>query len=331
MNFLIKESYNMDLLNFFNVLTGNDFYTKYHMEAYAKYKDILSEEAKNNIKAMAEINSSAMLGPIMCLVISAVPDFNSRKLQEILADKEQIKHYFSNSVYFDEEEWNTKEKLIDLVILVVNELEERGFYKYWIEERLPKINECMNELKEFALQYNLQEEIESMLGITGNMEDITLYLCSFASPHGMKICGNNYISDYTFPMETTLLVAVHEMFHPPYDSKNLKNELNMIAEEPFFKKVFETKDPRFGYTEIDGFIEENVVEAMGLFVGEKLGLVKDTTEYLKNHDEGSHVLSVILMKYFKLYPKTREQSFEDYFKYLVKQLPFGKFEREIPW
>lgn len=327
MNFVIKESYNLDLLNFFNVITGDDFYTKYHMEAYIKFKDTLSNEAKNNIKNLVEINESSMLGPMLCLVISAVPDFNSLKLQDLLGDTKLIKKYFSNSVYFDEEEWNTKEKIFKPILHIINELEKNGFYEYWTEKRLPEIMKSKKDLSGFVSQYNLQEDMENMLG-TRCMDEITLYLCSFASPHGIKICGNNYISDITFPRETTLLVAVHEMFHPPYNSKNIKEELKRVEEEPFFKNAFETKDPKFGYAEMDGFIEENVVEAMSLFVCEKLGLVKDSFEYLKKHDKGSHVFSVILMKYFKLYQKPKEQSFEEYFRYLIKQLPFGRFKEE---
>lgn len=327
MNFLIKRSYNLDLLNYVNVITGDEFYTRFHPEGYLKFKDRLSQGAKSNIKELVKINESSMLGPVLCLVISSVPDFNSMNLQELILNTDLIKNYFSQSIYYEGEIWEAKEEILNLILPVIRELEEEGFYKYWAEERLPKINESMKELDEFLSKYHINEDIENMLG-TRSIDEITLYLCSFASPHGMKICGNSFISDISFPKETTLLVAVHEMFHPPYNSQGLKEELKKIAEEPFFINAFKTKDPRFGYSEIDGFIEENVVEAMSLLVCEKLDLVKDSIEYLKLHDEGSHVFSVILMKYFKLYEKPKGKSFEDYFKDLVKVLPFGSFKEE---
>lgn len=327
MKFSIKESYNFDLLNYINVITGDDFYTKYHMDAWLKFRDTLSDEAKNIIKEIIKINEGPSLGPVLSLVMSSVPDFNTRSLLEMLADANMIKEYFSKSVYFSEDVWSAVKKMLDLIEPVIKELEDGGFYSYWVGERLPVIRESAGKLEEYVLEYDLQDGIENMLG-NKSMDEITLYLCSFAAPHGMKVIGNNYISDVTFAMDFTLLVAVHEMFHPPYDSKNIKEELKRIAEEPFFKNAFDTKDPMFGYTHMDGFIEENVVEAMSLFVCDKLGLVKNSIEYLLKHDKGSHVFSVILMKYFKLYEKPREQSFEEYFMDLVKVLPFGRFREE---
>lgn len=327
MNFLVKKSYNLDLLNFFNVITGDEFYTKYHLEAYLSFKDLLSDESNYAIKALVEANESSMLGPMLCLVFSSLPGFDTMKLQELTNKKEILKDSFSKTVYYDEKEWEKQEGAIDIVLSIITELEEKGFYEYWVRERLPLIDRSRVELEEYLSRYNINEDIENMLGNRG-IDEITVYLASFASPHGMKICGNNFISDVTFPKETTLLVAIHEMFHPPYNANNILEELKLIGEEAFFRHAFETKNPQYGYAEINGFIEENVVEAMSLIIGEKIGIVEDPIEYLKKHDDGSHVFSVILMKYFKLYRKPKDKSFEEYFKELIRKLPFGQFEAE---
>ncbi len=50
--------------------------------------------------------------------------------------------------------------------------------------------------------------------------------------------------------------------------------------------------------------------------------------YLARHDEGSHMLSVVLLEYFKRYPKPQGQTFHQYFMGLVQKLPIGSLDRE---
>ena len=93
------------------------------------------------------------------------------------------------------------------------------------------------------------------------------------------------------------------------------------------RHAFETKDPRFGYATMAGFIEENVVEAMAIFICHKIGLEKDPIGYFAKHDGGSHMLSVVLFEYFGKYPKSSEQSFEAYFLELFQKMPVGSLDR----
>lgn len=46
------------------------------------------------------------------------------------------------------------------------------------------------------------------------------------------------------------------------------------------------------------------------------------------HDDGSHVLSVVLLDYFKRYPKPKNQKFHDYFRMLMGILPIGSLNQE---
>jgi len=118
------------------------------------------------------------------------------------------------------------------------------------------------------------------------------------------------------------------MFHPPYNAKKLPKELDALTEDPLLKRAFEGKDPKYGYLTMRGFIEENVVEAMTLSICEKLGWETDPMGYLARHDEGSHMLSVVLLEYFRRYPKSQDQTFQQYFKGLAERIPIGSLDRE---
>ncbi len=47
------------------------------------------------------------------------------------------------------------------------------------------------------------------------------------------------------------------------------------------------------------FLEGNIVEGAHVFLAEKLGLEKDPLEYFIKHDQGSHVISVLVYDYLK--------------------------------
>ena len=328
MNFYVRTSYNLDLLNFINILTGGQFYTDRHQGMYERFGEPLTTQIKGNIKRAVEINGSAMLGPILSLVISAVPNFEKRNLVRLFEDTAFLESCLKNYQYYSAEIWAEKVFLFDTLLPVIKELESKGFRDYWQEERLPMIKKEQKQLSTFARKFQLNKEIELMLGKGQAPESITVYLCSFAAPHGIKICGPKYISDIAFSMETTLGIAVHEMFHPPYDAKNLERELEQLGNDPLLQHTFKTKDPKYGYPTMTGFIEENVVEAMAIFICHKIGLEHDPLGYFEKHDEGSHKLSMVLFDAIGNHPKSIEQPFEEYFRELLKKLPVGSLDRE---
>lgn len=328
MNFHIHTSYNLDLLNFINILTGEKFYTDHHEGMFERFGKNLSSESKDKVKQAVQINNSAMLGPILSLVISAVPNFEKRSVIKMFEDPAGLERYLMQYPYYDERLWAERENLFQTLIPVIQELEKNDFRKYWQEEKLPAIKKKQHQLHKYANQFHLDVEIEGMLGNGQAPESITVYLCSFAAPHGIKICGPKYISDIAFSMETTLGIAVHEMFHPPYSARNLQTELERLGNDPLLQHSFNSKDPKYGYPSMTGFIEENVVEAMAIFICHKIGLEEDPLEYFEKHDEGSHRLSVVLFDAFSKHPKSIEQPFEDYFRELLEKLPVGSLDRE---
>lgn len=328
MSIIIKESYNLDILNFLNVITGVDFYTKHHTAAYLKFKDLMSDEGRKYAKALAE-KTKGMISPYLTLVISSVEGFENVVLAELLENQELLKSSFSKYSYFNPDNWENKRDMLKPTAHLIRELEANGFKDYWIKERLPLIKEKQTELDVFMKEYNIQKELEVLLGKGIKDNSITLYLCSFASPHGIKLCNPSYISDVAYSKETTLRIAIHEMFHPPYNRDRLKKELEALAEDSLIKEAFENQNPQFGYSTIQGFIEENVVEAMELYVSEKAGLIKDPLAYLDKHDEGSHVFSVVLLKYLKEQPKPIDETFENYFKVLLKGMTIGNLTEEF--
>jgi hypothetical protein len=110
------------------------------------------------------------------------------------------------------------------------------------------------------------------------------------------------------------------MFHPPYEYDKVHDYVQILFNKPWVKKAFDNQPPNSGYNTMAGFIEENIVEALGIYLAVKLGADIKPYEYFENHDGGSHVVSPLFYKHLCENAKTREQSFEDYFADFVTSL-----------
>ena len=82
-NFRICTSYNLELLNVMNVLTGDSSYIKRHKEAYNRFGVNLSENSKNCLTKAVNIFGNTMLGPFLSNVISAVPNFEDCDVEDL--------------------------------------------------------------------------------------------------------------------------------------------------------------------------------------------------------------------------------------------------------
>jgi hypothetical protein len=328
MNFNVRYSYNFDLVNSMNVLTGEPLYMEWQEGIYERFGETLSDQSKDNIKKAVEINERPMIGPLLSLVISAVPNFERRSVVRMFSDTDLLQEYFKRYSYYEAENWPQYTSIFGLLLPVIQELETLGFREYWKKERLPKIKQMQRQFYSFANKFDLDHEVGSMLGIGQALEGMTVYLCTFASPHGIKVCGPRYITDVAYSKETSISIAIHEMFHPPYNAQKLATELDRLGADPLLEYSFEKNDPKFGYSTMKGFIEENVVEAMAIFICHKLGLEKDPFAYFAKHDGGTHMLSVVLFAYFSRYPKPSNQPFEEYFRELLNVMPVGSLDKE---
>lgn len=90
LEFNVCYSYNLDLVNLLNVLTAEEIYVRQHSTIFTLFGERLSEESKGCIEKAVLINESAMLGPLLSLVISAVPDFEQRSIVGMFADTDLL-------------------------------------------------------------------------------------------------------------------------------------------------------------------------------------------------------------------------------------------------
>ena len=320
MKLLTGISYNLDVLCLLNIFTADDFFTERHQAVFDAWYPRLSDDIKDKIRTMVDEQSNTMLSPTVTLFVSSLDDFNNRTLVEMLGCFNEIEASMNRTQYiFDKEAFKEQfSRFKEVYIPLIVELEENGFREYWEAHWLPKIQQRCLEINGRLADFNIDEALQPF----GDMDnaDCTIYLCAFTDPLGIKLCGNNLITDIRYSLDIILSNATHELFHPPYKHEMVQDAVQTLFDKPWVKEAFDSQAPNSGYNTMEGFIEENIVEALGIYLAVKLGAAIEPYEYFKNHDGGSHVISPHFYKYLCENEKMRTQSFEDYFICFVASL-----------
>ena len=110
------------------------------------------------------------------------------------------------------------------------------------------------------------------------------------------------------------------MMHPPYEASDpaVKNAIETLRADPFLMDKVQHHDPSFGYNTLEGFVEEDCVQALEQNVAEQFdrnGDLKGNPEkYWAEQDGGMHVVAVALYQLMKQenFPKAGE-SFTQFF------------------
>jgi hypothetical protein len=323
MRIVTRASFNLDTLCFFNALTADEYYVKRHREAFDLFYPSLSRRVKEGMAAMTARQGYSMLAPALTLMVSSLEGFDERGLAGMLAGHEEIVRAMDRTEYgFSREEYDRFFAFFtDTAIPLTEELKELGFEAFWRAERLPRIEEKCAALDGYLRRYRVEDVAGAYKPFA--CQNLTVYLCSFAAPHGIKLCGCNLISDVSYPLDTVLSNITHEMFHPPFDHARVRPALDILARKPAVTRAFAGQSPNSGYHDMDGFLEEHVVEALGIYILTRLGVDIDPEAYFKTHDGGSHVVSPYLYRYLAARPKNPAEPFEDYFARFVDSLGEG--------
>ena len=323
MDLIIRPSYNLDVLNLLNILTGEPPYTDVHPDVYQEFGQLLSQDSRDTLKMVTEALGNGMISPLVAFAISFVPRFEDGDLLALLLDEERILASFQEREPRMLAQAARLLPLFRLIAPVIEEVEELSFHGYWTSEKLPVILEKQEQLQQFIKESAFEQEIKSMLGKSHQNDRITLFLCALAAPYGIKISGNRYITDASYGIGTILGKALRELLQPTFDYLALQQALENLSDDPFIRLAFERTDPKYGFPEIQTYLKENILEAMALFITHKTGLEADPVGHLQTFNGGSFVFSVILLDYMQTHPKDPSIEFSDYFLDLIEKMPSG--------
>jgi len=315
---------NFDFICFLHVLTDDELSIGDHKTDFDRFLPLFSDKIKEKVQRMKQKydNESVLFWPLVNLLLSAVDNHETRDLRDLLTSHGEIREGIGRSPYF---KTDTDKKLTahfdafaEVIAPFLDELDTIGFTDYWETEKKPLLKARCAVLNSYLEKFYISDEVNRLIPVKD--EDILMWVCAYAGPYGAKLCGYNMISDPSWTDEQILSTITHEMFHPPYNHAKVADAVEKLGNLPWVAAAYENQHPNHAYKPMSGFVEENVVEALGIYILTKMITDFDAFGYFAEHDHGSHVISPFLFNYLHTNPKSAEQSFEDYFINFVAEI-----------
>lgn len=94
-------------------------------------------------------------------------------------------------------------------------------------------------------------------------------------------------------MPTTVRIAAHEMLHPPVpmDGAAARAALEALGRDPLITRIIREHDPKWGYTTLEGMLNEGLCQALDQLISERLGVARNPADRWHHSDDGMHVIA----------------------------------------
>jgi hypothetical protein len=321
----LRPSLTLDALCLLNALSGDPYYLEYYRAEYDHFDPLFTPEERDafrKLKTIIKDGDSDIISAKMALYFSATGDETLDQLVETAHDSSKMRAALMKTTYWSDDGWAVYEKARPHLEMALRALRRVGLGPYWETTARPRIEHRISELAPELSKYNVIPAIEAKLGKPLSSNRIAVYLLAYSEPHGIKITGTQFITHVSYPFRIVLRNAVHEMMHPPYDASDPKvaSAIADIGRDPLIHDKVTNHDKSFGYNTIEGYVEEDSVEALEEIVCEEFGLERDAREYWKTHDDGIHVLAAAIYAGYKqvLHDRKEEISYPEWFVRAVR-------------
>jgi len=315
----IRPSQAFDVLCLLNTLTVDSFYLGYYDSDYRKFAPKLTPEAKAalaNLKRKVKDEKGQIISASLCLYFSATDDSTLDDLIATLAETSQMQNNLKKTPYYDDGGWALFESVRADLGVVFHFLKDIHFEDYWRDSILPIENAKIDSIKNDLPKYNVIAEVETLLGFPLSSNKITVYMLYYSQPHGIKITGTRFLTDVAWPFRIVVRNAAHEMMHPPFvlgTDPRLVAALNQLKTDDFLMDKAVHHNPAFGYNSLDGFMEEDCVQALEQLINEKLKIDREAHLRWKESDDGMHVFAVALYEVMKKERfNDKQETFQDF-------------------
>lgn len=324
----LEPSFTFDVLCFLNTLSGDEYYLKYYQEEYDKIAPKLTPEAREalaSLKHKLKDEGGAIISAFLTLYFSAGDDQTLDDMLATLRAPESLQEKLRVTPYYSEEGWESFLSVQNELQTILAFLKDIHYDAYWRENIQPKVTARIAEIGDTLPQYNIVPAIEAQLGTPLASNQITVYVLYYSQPHGIRITGTRFLTDLAWPFRIVLRNAIHEMMHPPYElaaDPTLRATLERLRGDAFLLDKVENHNPSFGYNSLEGFLEEDCVQALEQSVNDRFGLAVDPRKRWTENDDGMHVFAVALYSIMK--QENYNEGGESFRDFLVRMIESGK-------
>lgn len=301
----VQPSFKYDVLSLLNTLTGDPYYLQYYHDEYAHFEGLLTRAAREalaDLQRKIKDEGGSIISAFLTLYFSATEDETLDEMLATLENSRTMRDNLQATPYYNDSGWELYLSVRPELKTIFEFLKAIDLPEYWRERVHPRVTERIREIEPQLPKYDVVREVERLLGRRLPSDTITVYMLSYSQPHGIRITGTRFLTDLAWPFSIVLRNAVHEMMHPPYDYREdpqLRTALTQLRADEFLMDKVEHHNPAYGYNSFEGFVEEDVVQALDQIIGERLGIARDAQQRWRESDDGMHVLAVALYSLMK--------------------------------
>jgi hypothetical protein len=293
----VRSSEGFDALAFLGPLSGNDLYTRFYGPDTAALAPRLPEAIRNDIvKLSSDANTDGfgLLGPTLSLLFST--NGNDATVDTLLAAlkarEERIRPSYQASQYWDEKAWKWFDGAAPRIERILSAMRDAGFASFRAERAGSDLAVRIAEVQRSLGSFDVITWHEKLTGRTFE-PTIEIVLLQFSKPHGIKVQGQTFLQATDYDTATTVRIAAHEMLHPPVpmDGAAATAALAVLKRDELIMRIVREHDPRWGYTTLEGLMDEDLTEALDQLISEALGVARNPADRWRKSDDGMHVLA----------------------------------------
>jgi hypothetical protein len=83
------------------------------------------------------------------------------------------------------------------------------------------------------------------------------------------------------------------------DGAAARAALAVLSKDPLMTRIVHDHDPRWGYTTLEGILNEDLCQALDQLISEALGVGRNPAKRWRESDDGMHVLAAGLYGYLR--------------------------------
>ena len=285
-----------DAIAFLGALSGRDLYrARYAAEADA-FGPRLPADVRTDVPKLADESDKSSFGllwPVLANILSGAGITTLDSVIAALSDLEgKVRPAFLSNASREDSDFDWLKANAPRLIRVFMAMRDAGFAAFRRERLGAGFEDRIAEVSRALAGYDVVRWQEKLAGRVFDPV-INVVLLAFSKPHGAKMRDQTFLQAADYDTATTVRIATHEMLHPPFpmDGPAAKAALAILAKDPLIPRIVREHDPKWGYTTLDGMLNEDMCEALDQLISEALGVARNPADRWRQADDGIHVLA----------------------------------------
>jgi hypothetical protein len=301
----VRSSEGLDAISFLGPLSGRSLYTEPYAKELADFAPRLPADVRADVPRLwddAEKGNVGLLAPALDVIFSS--DHNGDTLDAVLAGlaapEQKLLPAYKASPYWEQETWDWLLKNRSRMTGVLTAMRTTGFVKFRQERAGKALAEQVTGVRRDLEGFDVIKYQERLTGRTFD-PTVNIVLLAFCKPHGIKVQGQTFLQAYDYDIPTTVRIAAHEMLHPPVpmDGPAARAALGILSKDSLITRIVKEHDPRWGYTTLEGLLNEDLCQSLDQLISEALGVGRNPADRWRRSDDGIHVLAAAFYGYFR--------------------------------